>query len=255
MKKAQYYRSCKGRKTTAKAVKDTAAKAVKTATTVANGKKGKKGMKNPSATTKKLMVAKNQPKKMTENVIGDDDLKILEGKFSKDDLELILKSDNPADRLIVKTIESRWQIQEYTALAIETVKNTLAGLFLESQNPRVLPPSERERLAPSSDFLAFLPGGVKDLLQDFQIPEKEIVVNRLLYAAEQLVKQTDGDKIPLTAGEQALCGAICSLIQLLQLANLRDYFLKDLISTRASNLESLGNASPIFQIASFGFRN
>ena len=42
MKKAQYYRSCKGRKVTAKAVKNTAAKAVKTATAVANGKKGKK---------------------------------------------------------------------------------------------------------------------------------------------------------------------------------------------------------------------
>ena len=54
MKKAQYYRSCKGRKVTAKAVKNTAAKAVKTATTVANGKKGKKGMKNPSAMTEEL---------------------------------------------------------------------------------------------------------------------------------------------------------------------------------------------------------
>ena len=212
-------------------------------------------MKKLMATTKKLMVAKNQPKKMTENVIGDDDLKILEGKFSKDDLELILKSDNPADRLIVKTIESRLQIQEYTVLAVETVKNTLAGLFLESQNPRVLPPSERERLAPSSDFLAFLPGGVKDLLQDFQTPEKEIAVNRSLYAGEQLLKQIDGDKIPLTAGEQALCGAICSLIQLLELANLRDCFLKDLASTRASNLECLAKASPIFRIVSFGFRN
>lgn len=255
MKKAQYYRSCKGRKTTAKAVKDTAAKAVKTATTVANGKEGKKGMKNPSAMTKGLKVAKQQPKKMTENVIGDDDLKILEGKFSKDDLQAIFRSDNPADRLIVKTIESRWQIQEYTALAVETVKNTLAGLILESQNPRVLPPLERERLAPSSDFLAFLQVGVKDLLQDFQTPEKEIAVNRSLYAAEQLLKQIDGDKIPLTAGEQALCGAICSLIQLLELANLRDCFLKDLVSTRASNLECLAKASPIFRIVSFGFRN
>ena len=218
-------------------------------------RKEEQPMKKLMATTKELKVEKNQPKKMTENVIGDDDLKILEGKFSKDDLQAIFRSDNPADRLIVKTIESRLQIQEYTVLAVETVKNTLAGLFLESQNPRVLPPSERERLAPSSDFLAFLPGGVKDLLQDFQIPEKEIVVNRLLYAAEQLVKQTDGDKIPLTAGEQALCGAICSLIQLLQLANLRDCFLKDLASTRASNLECLAKASPTFEIASFGFRN
>lgn len=212
-------------------------------------------MKNLMATTKGLQVEKNQSKKMKKIVIGDDDLKILEGKFSKDDLELILKSDNPADRLIVKTIKSRLQIQEYTVLAVETVKNTLAGLILESQNPRVLPPLERERLAPSSDFLAFLPGGVKDLLQDFQIPEKEIVVNRSLYAAEQLVKQTDGDKIHLTAGEQALCGAICSLIQLLELANLRDCFLKDLASTRASNLECLAKASQIFEVASFGFRN
>lgn len=212
-------------------------------------------MKNFVATTKGLKVEKNQSKKMTENVICDDDLKILEGKFSKDDLQAIFSSENPADRLIVKTIESRVKIQEYTVLAIETVKNTIAGLILESQNPRVLPPSERERLAPSSDFLAFLPVGVKDFLQDFQIPEKEIVVNRSLYAAEQLVKQTDGDKIPLTAGEQALCGAICSLIQLLQLANLRDCFLKDLASTRASNLECLAKGSPIFRIVSFGFRN
>ena len=212
-------------------------------------------MKNFVATTKGLKVEKNQSKKMTENVICDDDLKILEGKFSKDDLQAIFSSENPADRLIVKTIESRVKIQEYTVLAIETVKNTIAGLILESQNPRVLPPSERERLAPSSDFLAFLPVGVKDILQDFQIPEKEIVVNRSLYAAEQLVKQTDGDKIPLTAGEQALCGAICSLIQLLQLANLRDCFLKDLASTRASNLECLAKGSPIFRIVSFGFRN
>ena len=212
-------------------------------------------MKNFVATTQGLKVEENQPKKMKKIVISDDDLKILEGKFSKDDLELILKSDNPADRLIVKTIESRLQIQEYTALAVETVKNTLAGLFLESQNPRVLPPSERERLAPSSDFLAFLPVGVKDLLQDFQTPEKEIAVNRSLYAGEQLLKQIDGDKIPLTAGEQALCGAICSLIQLLELANLRDCFLKDLASTRASNLECLAKASPIFRIVSFGFRN
>ena len=212
-------------------------------------------MKNFVATTKGLKVEKNQSKKMTENVICDDDLKILEGKFSKDDLQAIFSSENPADRLIVKTIESRVKIQEYTVLAIETVKNTIAGLILESQNPRVLPPSERERLAPSSDFLAFLPVGVKDFLQDFQIPEKEIVVNRSLYAAEQLVKQTDGDKIPLTAGEQALCGAICSLLQLLQLANLRDCFVKDLASTRASNLECLAKGSPIFRIVSFGFRN
>lgn len=35
MKKAQYYRSCKSRKETAKTAKDTA-------TTVANGKKGKR---------------------------------------------------------------------------------------------------------------------------------------------------------------------------------------------------------------------
>lgn len=209
-------------------------------------------MKNFVATTQGLKVEENQSK--TENVICDADLKVLEGKFSKDDLKAIFSSKNPADRLIVMTIESRVQIQEYTVLAIETVKNTIAGLILESQNPKVLPPSERERLAPSSGFLAFLPLGVKDLLQDFQIPEKEIVLNRSLYAAEQLVKQTVGNKIPLTAGEQALSGAVCSLIQLLELANLRDYFLKDLISTRASNLECLENASPIFQIASFGFR-
>lgn len=63
MGSTQISRSAKGRKVTAKAVKNTAAKAVKTATTVANGKKGKKGMKNPSAMTKGLKVAKQQPKK------------------------------------------------------------------------------------------------------------------------------------------------------------------------------------------------
>ena len=42
MRSTRISRSAKGRKVTEKAVKNTAAKAVKTATAVANGKKGKK---------------------------------------------------------------------------------------------------------------------------------------------------------------------------------------------------------------------
>lgn len=109
MKKAQYYRSCKGRKVTAKAVKNTAAKAVKTATTVANGKKGKKGMKNPSAMTEELTAngVQLETEKNTANEVPKGFKSLVDRMLERDKkLSQVLKRP---DATSVEEIQSFWK--------------------------------------------------------------------------------------------------------------------------------------------------
>lgn len=97
MGSTQISRSAKGRKVTAKAVKNTAAKAVKTATAVANGKKGKKGMKNPSAMTEELTAngVQLEAEKNTANEVPKGFKSLVDRMLERDKkLSLVLKLPN-----------------------------------------------------------------------------------------------------------------------------------------------------------------
>lgn len=223
MKKAQYYRSCKDRKITAKAVKDTA-------TTVAH--RGTSGQTDSPLAEPFLNRLYNLTLPTMEEVLSS--IPDYQGNALKsvygDEEELSWVFDKtmlkcPLEEAILSSCGLVRPIEAVQQMAAEGFRLSLVALEVGSHvDPKALL-QDYDQPKPSEDFVKEVPDWIKKELSSTKLPSdvKEIAVARILYFCEQqLKKQWTKIKIPLP--ELAIASSIMLMMKARDLEGWNELF-------------------------------
>ena len=239
MKKAQYYRSCKSRKITAKAVKNKM-------TTVTNGGTSEQTdsplaepflnrLYNLTLPTMEEVLSSipDYQRDGLKSVYGDEDE--LSWVFDK----TILKC--PLEEAILSSCGLLGPIEAINQIAAEGFRLSVAALEIGARMDTTALSENYNQPKPSEDFVKEVPDWIKKQLSAAKLPSdvKEIAVARILYFCEQQLKKQWG-KIMIPLPELAIASSILMIMKVGDLRIWNDMFRLGAIGGAGQFYSSLG---------------
>ena len=247
MKKAQYYRSCKGRKTTAKAVKDTATTVTKNETTGQSSRSTTAQTDSPFAelfperfynltlpTMEEVLSSiPDYEREGLKSVYGDEDE--LSWVFDK------TMRKCPLEEAILSSYGLLGPIEAINQIAAEGFRLSVAALEIVAFSDTTALLESYNQPKPSEDFVKRVPDWIMKELSSASIPNdvKKIVTNRILhYCEQQLKKQWSKIMIPLP--ELAIASSILMILKAEDLRTWNGIFRLGAIDGAGQFYSSLG---------------